>query len=55
MKPPKFSKNHKFLIYYCDIRTMYERAGYKSIVKWSDERIWETYKRQVGYIARFHF
>ena len=43
------------LIYYCDIRKLYEDAGYKSILKWSNSRIWETYKRQVGYIARFHF
>ena len=43
------------LIYYHDIRKLYEDAGYKSVLKWSDERIWATYKRQVGYIARFHF
>lgn len=40
------------LIYYGDIREMYENAGYKSVKTWSDSRVWETYRRQVGYIAR---
>ena len=40
------------LIYYDDIRELYEKNGYKSIKNWSDDRIWDTYKRQVGYIVR---
>lgn len=40
------------LIYYDDIRELYEKNGYKSIKKWSDDKIWDTYKRQVGYIVR---
>lgn len=40
------------LVYYNDIYKMYRDAGYKSTDKYSPARIWETYKRQVGYIAR---
>lgn len=40
------------LVYYDDIRELYAKNGYKSIKNWSDEKIWETYKRQVGYIVR---
>lgn len=41
------------LIYYEDIRELYKSNGYKSIDKMSDSKVWETYKRQVGYVARF--
>lgn len=40
------------LIYYEDIRELYTSNGYKSIDKISDSKLWETYKRQVGYVAR---
>lgn len=40
-------------IYYFSIREMYQQCGYISMEKMSDEKIWETYKRQVGYVARF--
>ena len=40
------------LIYYDDIRELYESNGYKSVEKMSDSKLWETYKRQVGYVAR---
>lgn len=40
------------LIYYEDIRELYKSNGYKSIDKMSDRKIWETYKREVGYVAR---
>lgn len=40
------------LIYYEDIRAMYARNGYKSMDRMSDDQVWETYKRQVGYVAR---
>lgn len=43
------------LIYYNDIRQFYKNAGYKSLDKFSNDKIWNIYKRQVGYIARFHF
>ena len=41
------------LIYYDDVRTMYRKAGYK-VEHYSDNRLWEAYKHQVGYIARTH-
>lgn len=41
------------LIYYEDIRELYKSNGYKSVEKMSDSKIWETYKRQVGYVARY--
>lgn len=40
------------MIYYDDVRAMYRRAGYKSMDRMSDSRIWEVYKRQVGYMVR---
>ena len=43
------------LVWLSDIRKMYEDCGYTSMKKWSDEKIWNTYKRQVGYIARMYF
>lgn len=42
------------IIYYEDVRAMYERAGYKGLKNWSNSKIWETYKRQVGYMARVY-
>lgn len=41
------------IIYYYDIRNFYKSCGYKTIEKWSDQKLWETYKRQVGYVARY--
>ena len=40
------------LVYYSDIKQMYKDCGYKSLEKMSDEKVWEIYKRQVGYVAR---
>ena len=42
------------LIYYWEIRKMYINAGYKTFEnnKISDFKMWEIYKRQVGYVAR---
>ena len=42
------------LVYYWEIRKMYINAGYKSFCdnRISDNRMWEIYKRQVGYVAR---
>lgn len=41
------------LIYYYDIQELYKKAGYKT--KFNDAKIWDIYKRQVGYIARVYF
>lgn len=40
------------LIYYDDVRAMYRRCGYKSIEKMSNNKIWNIYKSQVGYLVR---
>lgn len=40
------------LIYHYQVREMYEKHGYKSIERMTDYDLWETYKRQVGYVAR---
>lgn len=40
------------LIYYDEIREFYKKAGYKSFDNMSDSKMWEIYKRQVGYVAR---
>ena len=40
------------LIYYVDIKDMYSNCGYKSIEKMNDSKVWEIYKRQVGYVTR---
>lgn len=42
------------LVYYNDIRNFYKNCGYLSMEKMSDEKIWDIYKRQVGYIARHY-
>lgn len=42
------------LIYYYDIREFYKKYGYTSTIdKMSDARLWDTYKRQVGYVTRY--
>lgn len=40
------------LIYYHQVREMYEKHGYKSVVRMSDNAVWDCYLRQVGYVAR---
>ena len=42
------------LYYYMEIRKMYINAGYKTFEnnRISDNKMWEIYKRQVGYVAR---
>ena len=44
----------RMLVYYWEIRKMYVEAGYKSFCdnRISDSKMWEIYKRQVGYVAR---
>lgn len=39
-------------IYYYDVRQMYKDCGYVSLEKMSDQKVWEIYKRQVGFVAR---
>lgn len=42
------------LIYYGDVRDMYKKAGYGSTIdRMNDDKLWETYKRQAGYVARY--
>lgn len=43
------------LCYYDDVYKFYEACGYKSLSKLNNQKIWDIYKRQVGYIARFYF
>ena len=40
------------LIYYHQVREMYEKCGYKSVSRMSDKAVWECYLGQVGYVAR---
>lgn len=40
------------LIYYNQIYKLYENCGYKSTNKYSPDKIWAVYLRQVGYIVR---
>lgn len=40
------------LVYYSDIYNFYRECGYKSTDNFSSNKIWETYKRQVGYVVR---
>ena len=40
------------LVYFADVYNLYADCGYKSTLKFSANKIWETYKRQVGYVAR---
>lgn len=42
------------IIYYQDVRDAYKKAGYKSTIdKMSDLRLWDTYKKQVGWVVRY--
>ena len=40
------------LIYYSDIYDFYKNCGYKSTDKMSTDKIWNLYKKQVGYVTR---
>lgn len=40
------------LLSYFDIRAMYRKHGYKSLDRLNDNKVWDVYKRQVGYVAR---
>ena len=40
------------LVYYSDIYKFYKDCGYKSTEKMSNSKIWDLYKKQVGYVVR---
>lgn len=40
------------IISYYDVRDMYKRAGVVSMSKMSNDQIWDTYRRQVGWVVR---
>ena len=40
------------LIYYDDVYNFYRSCGYKTTDKMTTDKIWELYKKQVGYVAR---
>lgn len=40
------------LIYYDDVYNFYRSCGYKSTDKMTTDKIWDLYKRQVGYVTR---
>lgn len=41
------------LIYHDEVQDLYKKVGYKT--KFDNHKLWEIYKRQVGYIARNYF
>ena len=41
------------LIYHYQVKELYFRNGYKTLEKWGSDKVWETYRRQVGYVARY--
>lgn len=40
------------LIWYNEIYDFYRSCGYKSTDKMTTDKIWDLYKRQVGYVVR---
>ena len=40
------------LIYYDDVYNFYRSCGYKTTDKMTTDKIWDLYKKQVGYVAR---
>lgn len=40
------------LISYYSVRKLYEKHNYKTIERYSDTKIWDIYRNQVGYVAR---
>ena len=39
-------------VYYEDVYSLYREAGYTSTDKYTESHLWETYRRQVGYVIR---
>ena len=46
------AQHGNLLVHYDDIKDFYMRCGYKSTARMSNNKIWELYMRQVGYVAR---
>lgn len=46
------AQHSNLLISSYDIKEFYKNCGYNSTGRMSDSKIWELYKRQVGYVAR---
>ena len=46
------AQHGNLLYYYSDIYKLYRNCGYKVTEKFSTEKIWQTYCRQVGYVCR---
>lgn len=40
------------LVWYNEIYDFYRECGYKSTDKMTTDKIWDLYKKQVGYVAR---
>ncbi len=40
------------LIYYEQVKDFYTACGYKRIGRYSDDKIWDIYRKQVGYVMR---
>lgn len=53
-KEPDFNlaQYGNLLIYFDDVRKLYKKAGYKTVDKFSDDKIWGIYLRQVGWVAQ---
>lgn len=39
------------LVYFYQVYDLYRNCGYKITEKFSSSKIWETYRRQVGYVC----
>ena len=52
-KDYNIAEHGNLLFTYDSVYEMYRNCGYKSTDAFSLDRIWETYKRQVGYMARY--
>ena len=46
------AQHGNLLFTYDDVYSLYREAGYKTTDTYSLDRIWNTYRRQVGYVAR---
>ena len=53
-KEPDFNlaQYGNMLVYFDDVRKLYKKAGYKTVDRFSDGKIWSVYLRQVGWVAQ---
>ena len=49
------AQSGNLLYYYSDIYKFYADCGYRTTAKFSMDKIWDLYLRQVGYIVRNYF